>query len=493
MAKLALGAGTTVAGAATTVVAVVGGVAWFAVQEPNDSPATPEVIEAAQPAPIAEPAETEAVAESTAEEETVLPNPTFDVVQVENDGQTLVAGVAEPGEAVDILIDDVVAGTATTDGTGRFVAFLSVEPSDDARIMELRAGRGDAARRSDQTIVISPFAAPADTQVAALPEAPVVDEPSVQPETEVAEAEVVASEEESPEPEAVADLAPAPEAPQPEPNVLETAEAEPVEDAEPSVDGEQTVVEVAEAPAANVDAPQVPKADPVEEAEVAEAPVEDPEAVEEVVEAATEEAEVPVIVAEAAPEPEPEVASEQEAAPAAPSVLLADSEGVQVLQSSQPLISVALDSITYDQAGEVSLGGRSTSEGFVRVYLDDQPVTVSRIKPDGRWRTDLPSVDTGVYQLRVDELDTDGNVLSRIETPFKREEPELVAELQAEQLDTGIVTQDVLTVQPGATLWAIARERYGEGTLFVKVFEANRDRIRDPDLIYPGQVFDLPN
>jgi len=40
---------------------------------------------------------------------------------------------------------------------------------------------------------------------------------------------------------------------------------------------------------------------------------------------------------------------------------------------------------------------------------------------------------------------------------------------------------------------AISREHYGEGILYVRVFEANRDRIRDPDLIYPGQVFALPD
>ena len=50
-----------------------------------------------------------------------------------------------------------------------------------------------------------------------------------------------------------------------------------------------------------------------------------------------------------------------------------------------------------------------------------------------------------------------------------------------------------ITVQTGATLWAIARERYGEGILYVRVFEANRESIRDPDLIFPGQVFRLPD
>ncbi|PCD77240.1 hypothetical protein CLN94_05630 [Pseudothioclava arenosa] len=49
-----------------------------------------------------------------------------------------------------------------------------------------------------------------------------------------------------------------------------------------------------------------------------------------------------------------------------------------------------------------------------------------------------------------------------------------------------------VTISEGNTLWAIAREAYGDGFFYVRVFEANRDQIRDPDLIYPGQVFTLP-
>lgn len=49
-----------------------------------------------------------------------------------------------------------------------------------------------------------------------------------------------------------------------------------------------------------------------------------------------------------------------------------------------------------------------------------------------------------------------------------------------------------VTVQPGFTLWGIAQERYGNGVLYVQVFEANKDKIKDPDLIYPGQVFSVP-
>ena len=48
-------------------------------------------------------------------------------------------------------------------------------------------------------------------------------------------------------------------------------------------------------------------------------------------------------------------------------------------------------------------------------------------------------------------------------------------------------------MQPGNTLWGIARKEWGDGILYVRVWEANKDRIRNPDLIYPGQVFDMPD
>ena len=59
---------------------------------------------------------------------------------------------------------------------------------------------------------------------------------------------------------------------------------------------------------------------------------------------------------------------------------------------------------------------------------------------------------------------------------------------------TAVVVQAPIsvTVQPGFTLWGIAQERYGDGVLYVQVFEANRDKIKDPNLIYPGQVFSVP-
>lgn len=182
---------------------------------------------------------------------------------------------------------------------------------------------------------------------------------------------------------------------------------------------------------------------------------------------------------------------------AQPRLLIADDAGLRVLPSAREpaqVAVVALDTISYDQIGDVALGGRASGTGFVRVYLDNQPITTSRIQDDGYWAINLPEVKSGIYTLRLDELSADGAVESRIETPFKREAPETLRKIIPEnEVADGPVNFKVKTVQPGATLWAIAEERYGAGVAYVKVFEANRDSIQDPDLIYPGQVFKTPD
>jgi nucleoid-associated protein YgaU len=47
-------------------------------------------------------------------------------------------------------------------------------------------------------------------------------------------------------------------------------------------------------------------------------------------------------------------------------------------------------------------------------------------------------------------------------------------------------------VSRGDSLWRISRVTYGAGTQYAVVYKANRDRIRDPNRIYPGQIFVLP-
>jgi nucleoid-associated protein YgaU len=50
----------------------------------------------------------------------------------------------------------------------------------------------------------------------------------------------------------------------------------------------------------------------------------------------------------------------------------------------------------------------------------------------------------------------------------------------------------LVVVQPGHSLWRIARRTYGDGVRYHVIYQANSEQIRDPDLIYPGQVFVMP-
>jgi nucleoid-associated protein YgaU len=222
---------------------------------------------------------------------------------------------------------------------------------------------------------------------------------------------------------------------------------------------------------------------------------------------ATGDAATPGADTEPAPEPAPVVSvvapdlvAPEAVAEAAPPVLVSDAEGVRVVQPAlapgagpEVLATVAVDAITYDADGGVDLAGRARGEGgTVRIYVDNAPLADVAVGADGQWQADLTALDPGVYTLRVDQLGEDGQVTSRMETPFLREEREVIAAAMAEETAATGFEVAVRIVQPGNTLWAIARDRYGDGVMYVQVFEANRDRIRNPDLIYPGQLFMLP-
>lgn len=75
---------------------------------------------------------------------------------------------------------------------------------------------------------------------------------------------------------------------------------------------------------------------------------------------------------------------------------------------------------------------------------------------------------------------------------------EPVVEATAEATATAVVEEPAapapvtVTVQPGFTLWGIAKGQMGDGIMYVQVYEANKDKIRNPDLIYPGQIFTIP-
>lgn len=144
---------------------------------------------------------------------------------------------------------------------------------------------------------------------------------------------------------------------------------------------------------------------------------------------------------------------------------------------------VSIDAVDYDEAGNVTIGGMAAPGVPLSVYIDNKHAASGVSDRQGRWRV-VPggALPPGIYTLRVDHLGSDGKVISRAETRFTRAKPVNVVPGKA-----------VVFVEPGNSLWRIARRVYGAGIQYSIIFDANREQIRDPDLIYPGQVFFVPH
>ena len=415
-----------------------------------------------------------------------LSAPKFDVVRIEDDGSALIAGQAQGRGHVILSVDGVEQPEARADltGNGQFVIFAFLQATADQQSLKLHlyAQDGSGPVVSVQTVFVAP--APDATSATDSTPAPV--------EEAVAASESL------------------------EPEIEVPAETETTDETETDIE-----IETAQTQTASTEVPA-------------------------------------------------------DAAPA--TVILADEDGVRVLQDRTPSAAnpaVTIDTISYSSNGDVILGGRGQAGNFVRIYLDNQSIATSKISTNGYWTLELSDIEPGIYTLRVDELNATGDVVSRAETPFKREAAEELAELMAPETEpeepsvevpsqsvaeapivqadappsdapepaddtasetavtqvevtvqaevAGLNPQDerssdgetvaieaqpadtasvlrspsqkfrVRTVQPGSTLWAIAKESYGAGIEYFKVFEANKERIRDPDLIYPGQVFEIPD
>ena len=143
---------------------------------------------------------------------------------------------------------------------------------------------------------------------------------------------------------------------------------------------------------------------------------------------------------------------------------------------------LSIDVIDYDDLGRVKMAGGASADAQLRFYLDNKPLGKSVGGKDGRWAFSPGGVVApGTYRLRLDELGDAGQVARRIEIPFQRaKKPENLPDMK------------VVVVQPGNSLWRIARRSYGQGIQYTVIYKANKAQIRDPDLIFPGQIFSIP-
>lgn len=199
------------------------------------------------------------------------------------------------------------------------------------------------------------------------------------------------------------------------------------------------------------------------------------------------------------------------------------------------MAAVTIDAVEVE--GERTFfAGSGPNGATVRLYVDDSFIADSTVS-DGRWLIEAGKVLTKPNQrVRIDMLQSgSAEVASRAEVDFVIDmpaiaEPVVTAEAgqttvpaatpatdnpapadtaaqPAAEADPAIPTMVAVSVgsvddqrfaagkaiiRRGDNLWTIARRVYGEGIKYTTIYEANTGQIRDPDRIYPGQVFNLP-
>ena len=165
-----------------------------------------------------------------------------------------------------------------------------------------------------------------------------------------------------------------------------------------------------------------------------------------------------------------------------------------------PPPAVVVAAVEADTDGSLYIAGTATTGETVRVYLDGEYIGDATPSPSGTWLietvVDLPA---GEYLVRADQIGSDGAVVARYEVPFDREVEVAVLKPTGATGSTATATvagampeMETVIIKRGDNLWAIARSTWGKGIRWSTIYQANTDQIRNPNRIYPGQVFVMP-
>ena len=178
--------------------------------------------------------------------------------------------------------------------------------------------------------------------------------------------------------------------------------------------------------------------------------------------------------------------------------------------------AVVVETVEIEPGGKFHVSGQARPGAALRLYLNDSFVTSVTAGADGRFAVTInEGVAPGSYRVRVDEASSSGTVRARAEVPFTAPEttasvsaqataskrpdsagPQLAAAGATVLPDSGSPPSTVVvpkiattTVSRGDSLWRLSQVTYGAGMRYAVIYKANREQIRNPNRIYPGQIF----
>ncbi len=163
--------------------------------------------------------------------------------------------------------------------------------------------------------------------------------------------------------------------------------------------------------------------------------------------------------------------------------LLMTENGTKILQG--PAIdsgNLILSKVDYLPNERILITGRSVPRLFVSLKLNDTEIGTTRVSDSGTFGLGK-AIGTLNYEteytLNAVLKDANGKIISETKQTFKFPKWEENKNVS-------------FTVRKNDTLWLISRYHYGKGSMYSLIFNQNRDKIKNPDLIYPKQVFEIP-
>ncbi|HQT61628.1 MAG TPA: Ig-like domain-containing protein [Acidiphilium sp.] len=141
--------------------------------------------------------------------------------------------------------------------------------------------------------------------------------------------------------------------------------------------------------------------------------------------------------------------------------------------------TLGIGSVDYGASGKAVIAGTAKPGATVSLSLDGKTLGSATAGADGRWTMKIGQMPTkpGTFSLKAQ--DAKGGVIGEMKTAYA---PRPLGKL---------VPHEVVVAR-GECLWLIARRVYGRGTDYTMIYRANEASIRDPNLVYPGQRFLLP-
>ena len=167
---------------------------------------------------------------------------------------------------------------------------------------------------------------------------------------------------------------------------------------------------------------------------------------------------------------------------AAPAKPQAKSPIVASQIATSQIAALAPSAIVWRDASSILISG--TSRGGIRVTVNDAKGQFGEalVLADGAWQvTGSLDMDIAVSQLRFLLFDDVNQIIARYDLPVK-----------ARDLAKGQDGSPLVVVNKGDMLWRIAYQQMGKGVRYVDIVRRNKQDIINPDLIYPKQIFAVP-